>query len=79
MQRAISLLDGASIETDEIVWTNGDTEGFTPFDTPMTLEYAEQYAFPDKGIYGDRRPWAFFPEAGEDKLGRFHPVRLESD
>jgi hypothetical protein len=77
MPRVTSILDGTTRETDQIVWTNGDTDGFTPLDTPMTLEYAEKYAYPDKGIYGDRQPWAFFPEAGADQLGRFHPVRIE--
>lgn len=78
MKRVTSLLNKKTIETGQIVWTNGDTDGFTPLDTPMTLEYAEKYAYPDQGIYGDRQPWAFFSEAGEDKLGRFHPVKIEA-
>ena len=69
-------IHGKIFDAEHLVWTNGDSGGFTPLNTPMTLEMAEKHAFPDGGIYNDRQPWAWDGEGCDETLGCFRPISL---
>lgn len=76
MTTVTNLLTGEPIDTEFLVWTNGDSNGFTPVDGPLFPETAQEFGYPDAGIYGDRQPWAWDENGGEDGSGCFWPVRL---
>ena len=69
-------LTGRQFFVDALLWTRGDTDGLTPLEECLPVEVLERYAYPDAGLYGDRQPWAFDPDGGEDGLGCFVPVEI---
>ncbi len=71
-----NLHTGHPFSAEAIVWTNDDSNGFTPLDQCVAVETMREFGYPDAGIYGDRHPWAFDPNGGEDGFGCFVPVEL---